>query len=466
MKRVVAAAIYARISSDPAGTGLGVERQLEDCRTLAEARGWTVAEEYVDNDISAYSGTKRPRYEAMLDDIADGLRDAVIVYNIDRLTRQPRQLEDFVALCDRVQMQTVATVTGDIDLGNDDGLFMARIMGAVAAKESARKSARLQRAFEQHAQKGLPRASGLRAYGWERDGKTLIPAEATVIRALVDRYLAGESVNALAHWLNEAGHRTTTGREWLGGTLRNMLVNPRLAGLRVHRGEVVGPGQWDAIISEDEHRRILAVVDSRVVTRTRTPRVALLTGIAKCGRCGGALYSGRKNGNRVYVCGRKPGIPNCGRLAINAEAADAIIAEAVLTRLDSPEFAAAMRGEGAGSESATELASAIAGDEARMDELATMFANGEISRAEWRKARDVIEARLKSTQRILYASAGRPAVATLAGTGSELRAAWSEMTLSRQAGIVKSVIETVTILPARHQGSRDYLSRLVPNWRL
>jgi len=51
---VRSAAIYARISADVEGTGLGVARQVEDCRTLAADRGWTVGAEYVDNDVSAY----------------------------------------------------------------------------------------------------------------------------------------------------------------------------------------------------------------------------------------------------------------------------------------------------------------------------------------------------------------------------------------------------------------------------
>jgi hypothetical protein len=48
-----AAAIYARISSDIAGTDAGVQRQVEDCRKFADSLGWPVAGEYVDNDISA-----------------------------------------------------------------------------------------------------------------------------------------------------------------------------------------------------------------------------------------------------------------------------------------------------------------------------------------------------------------------------------------------------------------------------
>jgi DNA invertase Pin-like site-specific DNA recombinase len=72
----------------------------------------------------------------MLVDLESGARDAVIVYNLDRPHRRPVELEEFVALCERVGVSQVATVTADIDLGNDDGLFMARIFAAFAAKES------------------------------------------------------------------------------------------------------------------------------------------------------------------------------------------------------------------------------------------------------------------------------------------------------------------------------------------
>ena len=74
-----AAAIYARISSDPEGTMLGVTRQVTDCRALAERRGWRVADTYIDDDVSAYKGKPRPQYRRMLDDMRAGAVDAVVV---------------------------------------------------------------------------------------------------------------------------------------------------------------------------------------------------------------------------------------------------------------------------------------------------------------------------------------------------------------------------------------------------
>ena len=97
---VRAAAIYARISSDPEGDRLGVNRQREDCEALAAKKGWPVADLYIDDDRSAYSGTPRPEYRRMLEDISTKAIDAVLVYNLDRLHRQPRELEAFFDVVD------------------------------------------------------------------------------------------------------------------------------------------------------------------------------------------------------------------------------------------------------------------------------------------------------------------------------------------------------------------------------
>ena len=60
------AALYARISEDPLGLERGVGRQIEDGRALAEARGWEVVGEYVDNDITALRGRPRERYADLM----------------------------------------------------------------------------------------------------------------------------------------------------------------------------------------------------------------------------------------------------------------------------------------------------------------------------------------------------------------------------------------------------------------
>ncbi|MFH2071417.1 MAG: recombinase family protein, partial [Actinomycetota bacterium] len=84
------AGIYLRISSDPEGLRLGVQRQFEDCERICAQHGWEVTDVYEDNDRSAYRGKPRPEYERMLDDLRSGRINAVAVYAQDRLTRHPK----------------------------------------------------------------------------------------------------------------------------------------------------------------------------------------------------------------------------------------------------------------------------------------------------------------------------------------------------------------------------------------
>jgi DNA invertase Pin-like site-specific DNA recombinase len=162
----VRAAVYLRQSLDRTGEGLAVARQRDDCLRLCAERGWESVE-YVDNDTSASKGV-RPQYRKMLADIKNGDIDAVVVWHLDRLHRQPIELEEFITITEDAGIaRNLATVTGEVDLSTDDGRFMARIMGAVARKEIERKKVRQQRQSLQQAQSG--KGWGPRAFGYNGD---------------------------------------------------------------------------------------------------------------------------------------------------------------------------------------------------------------------------------------------------------------------------------------------------------
>src|SRR2546428_3359847 len=111
----VQAAVYVRISKDSTGERAGVERQEKECRALAKSKGWAVAAVYEDNDISAWSGKKRPEYERMLADIRKGKIKAIVAWHLDRLTRSPKELESFLDDCAAAGVKHFGTVSGDID---------------------------------------------------------------------------------------------------------------------------------------------------------------------------------------------------------------------------------------------------------------------------------------------------------------------------------------------------------------
>jgi site-specific DNA recombinase len=257
---VIRTAIYARISSDREGDNLAVSRQLADCEALAGRRGWRVVERYVDSDISAYSGKQRPEYLRMLEDIEVGAVEAVVVYHADRLHRHPRELEDFIDLCQRTKTR-LATVSGDVDLSTHEGQLIARIQGAVARKESDDKSRRIRRKHEELASAGKVSGGGSRPYGYEPDKRTVRPEEAEMIRDCARRALAGDSLRSICLDLNERGIASAGGKRWSSQTLRRMLMSARISGQREHRrdrgqGGVAGDHQpaGDAAVASQARR--------------------------------------------------------------------------------------------------------------------------------------------------------------------------------------------------------------------
>jgi site-specific DNA recombinase len=461
---VIRAGIYARISSDREGDNLAISRQLQDCELLAATKDWQVVERYVDSDISAYGGKRRPEYERMLEEIEAGVVEAVVVYHADRLHRHPRELEDFIDLCQRHKTR-LATVTGETDLATHDGQLIARIQGAVARKESDDKSRRIRRKHEELAQAGRVSGGGTRPFGYEADKRTLRPDEAATIRDCVRRVLAGDSLRSLCTDLNRDGVRTVTGRQWSPQTLRRLLLSARISGQREHKGEIVAKAEWPAIITPAETQRLRAKLQDRDRRTNRSARRYLLARLLRCGNCGSRLYSRpRENGSRRYVCASGPGFGGCGKLTIVAEPLEQFILEAVLHRLDSAELPKALNGSAAdpaGSEWQAEIERA----QAKLDELAALWAEGEIGRNEWLTARRPIEKRLDTAKKRLAAVNRTTTITPHLGNSDELREHWEEMTLSRQEQIVAALLEHVVVGPGRRGFNRFDRSRLQPVWR-
>lgn len=463
-----AAVIYCRISKDAEGTSLGVKRQEKDCRALARRKGWPVVAVLVDDDVSAYVPGKRPAYARLLDGIKANGFDAVAVYDLDRLHRHPWELEEFFMVCDTAGHVALASVAGDYDLATNDGRMMARIMATVARKESDDKSRRLKSKHEELATRGRF-SGGVRPYGYRPLGDgalEVVEAEAEVVWEAARRLLGGESPYGICADLNRRGVPTVKGAQWRTQTLRRILTSPTTAGYREHHGEVVGRAGWSAILDEITWRRLRAVIQdpTRARARAHPARSYLLSGgIARCGRCGMPLHAQRRqDGARVYACVPGPDKGGCGKISVRADPLEEVVAEAVMVALDGPELARAVarrtddEDDGAGEEE---------GLEARLAELAEMWAAGEITRAEWLAARRSLEARLEAARRRQARRMRTTALDPYVGREGSLRAAWPSLTLDQRRAVVSSVLEQVTVGPAARRGPKFDLSRIDLVWR-
>jgi DNA invertase Pin-like site-specific DNA recombinase len=461
-----AAAIYARISSDPEGDMLGVTRQVTDCRALAERRGWRVADTYIDDDVSAYKSKPRPQYRRMLDDMRAGAVDAVVVWHLDRLHRHPKELEEVFEVTAAAGITSLASVTGDTDLSTHDGQFLARILGAVARKESDDKSRRITRKHLEMAQAGRLVRNSTRPFGYRDDWRTPEPTEAAAIREAARRLLAGDSLRGLATDWNARGIRTVRGGPWSVQVLKRMMLSARIAGQRSYHGEIVAKGDWEPIITPDLSTRLGALLtDPARLTRRTVRRYLLSGGLMRCRPCGAVLVARpRGDGARRYVCAKGPGKPGCGGVAILAEPLEAFIAEAVLYRLDTPELAAALAGGSIPDDDAER--SALALDRAQLVELAGAYGERQITFPEYIAARKPIEARIETAQRQISRATGTEAIAPYIGEAGALRAAWKDLPLTRQRAIVAAMLDRAIVGPGLRGRTRFDPDRIEPLWRV
>jgi site-specific DNA recombinase len=463
-----AAAIYARISLDRAGEGLGVERQEQRCRKLAKAKGWPVHEVYIDNSISATNGKPRPNYQRMLADIERGVIDAVLVVDQDRLVRRPIELEEFMDLADR-QRVALANVSGDTDLSSTDGRLKARIVGAVARQESEKKGERVSREAEQAARRGVPRGPR-RPFGYEADKTTVREQEADLVREAARRFMAGESASTIARSWNDRGFETARRREdgWTAPSVYSILRNPRIAGLRTYKGEIVADGQWPAILPRDEWEALQGRI--RRTAKAGGVATSLLAGIVKCGRCSNPMWSTwrtNRRGEKVhrYACFNRPGTPGCGRLAVVGQPVDELVAETVIAALAGPKLAQARRrARGRGRATDRDAGKALVAAESKLEEFAVDRARGRIGRREWLAARDDLEREIAEHRRALDVHTGP--LAGLPGTQKALREAWDAGTVEWRRAVLGAVVDEVIVKPSQAPARTFDPARIKINWKV
>lgn len=311
--------VYTRMSEILPGTEdifAGVGRQEEDSRKLGAFKNWGIGKVYQDNNVSAYKKhIVREDWQQLLSDLRDGTIDGLIAYDLDRVARQPRDLEDLIDIIESTNAPNTV-VTGEVDLSTDNGKMVARILVSIANKSSADTARRVSRQKEQRADQAKPPVGRFRTYGYLKDFSNFIPEEAELLREARRRVLAGETLHALVKEFNAAGRLPYSGKPWRTQNLSNMLKNPSHAGLRAFKKEVRSEGKWPKIFTIDEHEEIVAHLKGNEPYSRNTARKHLLVGILICDLCGASL--GVNSGK--YICNSNRG--GCGKIVRDQKTVD------------------------------------------------------------------------------------------------------------------------------------------------
>ncbi|MFD3325834.1 recombinase family protein [Streptomyces sp. NPDC058701] len=325
---------YARISDvGELGDGRdgeeGVTRQKDDVHDLVKGRELSLHRMYVDNDLSAFKRrVNRPDFQELVSDLETAVISGIAAYNIDRITRQPRELEQLIDIYATARRPMVfATTAGDYDLSTDDGRFNARLYVMIANKFSADAARRVARQKKAEAIQGKPH-KGQRAFGWQPGGEKVEPFEAELIRKGQRDVLNGKLESEVhAEWveLGISSPQSPNGETISFSSVQYILTNPRLCGYRAYvpqvererRGRVdLGEwlleradgtpviGNWETICTPEEWRAVRDVLKARKTEgrgrkKGTTVSKRMLTRIARCGECGRGMFSA------IYTRGTK-----------------------------------------------------------------------------------------------------------------------------------------------------------------
>lgn len=447
---------YTRISDDKRELGEGVGRQDDDVRALASRLGWTIGEMITENDVSAFKRRRvrlpdgseamrvvREGFARLIDMIANGEADGLIVYDLDRLARDMRDLEDLIDVVERSKIP-VASVTGSLRLASDADIAMARIMTVIANKSSRDTSRRVARKHEALAAEGRPSGGGIRAFGYRRDGITVEPTEAEVIKEIAERIIGGWSLHRIADDMNERQVSTVRGGPWTAKNVKGVVVKARVAGLRTLRGEVVGDAVWSAILDRETWEAVCDVLASRAGSGAQR-LVYWLTGSLYCGLCDKKLVAWNGTRGKRFWCATPSG--GCGKIAVLVKHAEKEIERRLLEYLGEPDVLDALQRARSAPDSLKTLRADLAEDEAMLAELARAWASKQITFAEYTEARRVIDQRVREAKSVV--SGMTPRVVRRLLEAKDTRVGWESLGPFEKREVVKTLVpDGFTVQPA------------------
>ena len=290
-------AIYTRKSSDEgldqAFNSLDAQRDACTAYIVSQKHeGWILIDRKYDDGGFSGGSLHRPALQQLLEDMAEGLIDIIVVYKIDRLTRS---LADFAKLTEDLDKHEVSfvAVTQQFNTSTSMGRLTLNVLLSFAQFEREVAGERIRDKIAASKRRGMW-MGGVVPLGYDvKDRKLVInEREAETVRYIFNWYLVLKSVHALKEHLDASGiiskrhvrkdGTATGGNPFFRGALYTILNNPIYRGLISHKKQTF-PGNHEAIISEELFQSVQATLSNQgpgEAAKAKRASPALLKGIA------------------------------------------------------------------------------------------------------------------------------------------------------------------------------------------
>lgn len=289
--------------------------------------------------------TKRPAYERMMQKVRAGLVSHVLVYKIDRISRN---LVDFSLMYDdfKYNRVTFVSLNEQFDTSSAIGEAVLKIILVFAELERKLTSERVKDIMIGRANEG--KWNGARVpYGWDWDSSAGWPVhskkEAPFARAMYEMYLEVKSTGKIRDYNNAHKIPTKRGGEWTSKTVGDFLRNPMnkgdyrynyresARGRKKPADEIVYlEGIFEPLVDPEIWEKVNKIMDINRDQRNIggshpiEKNCNVFAGLIQCGSCGSGYLVGKKDKRRkngftpsLYYCGAKTRAIHCQNLNVS-----------------------------------------------------------------------------------------------------------------------------------------------------
>jgi DNA invertase Pin-like site-specific DNA recombinase len=468
--------VYVRVSAimgraDDRFLSPDIQRESIDRARSRGPRSRVVAQ-WDDIDVSTAKTplAKRPGLQAALTAARDGSIDRLWILTLDRFDRDTAALKAF----DEISAAGVElwTEAGRVDLDSPEGYLSTSMQLVIARYQRDRIGKAWRQTHEHRLEQGLPH-TGKPKFGYVYDPAQRLhivdPINGPALAACYQRYVDGESVYALVRWLNASSITTTSGGMWSDRVLRRVMDAGFAAGVITYNN-MVREGVHEHLISAELWAQFQACRGLRRVQVNTERSQYVLSGLVRCGHCGGAMVAGQYGANHEpkYRCkiGKETGVHTGGyvmarfvegavlewlrSIAYDVDQAVHLTAAVDLCAARTRRDVAAMR------KRETQLAE-------QLQVLAVKVAEGLFTDAEYlAAARQLRAERTRLAEEVVVAEreVARPKVGNPTGVAAALLTDWDELPVPARREVLRRLIARVEVTSGRPRG----VVRIVSTW--
>jgi len=292
--------LLERVSTDKqAEEGYSIVAQVEKLEAFCTIKEYKNYEHYTD---AGYSGSnmERPELQRLIADIKKGRIERVIVYKLDRLSRN---LRDTMYLIEDVFLPNniaFVSLTENLDTSTPLGRAMIAILSAFAQLERENIKERMQMGNIQRVKNGYWKGGGCVPLGYDYDKQRgyLVKNEfSKKIEQMYELYIIGYSTRDIARMLG-IKHDTQ---------VRDCLMRKTYTGLFEYAGNTY-ESKNEPIITLETYQKAMDLMQERSKSRTvKEESIHLLTGLLHCGKCGARMRykNNGRSGFRGIMCQSK-----------------------------------------------------------------------------------------------------------------------------------------------------------------